>query len=232
MATDPVVVDHFNNVAAEYETNLLGAWYIAHGRFIASHLGNARFQAVLDIGCGTGWLLRELSRSGVAAHGIGLDLSPNMLLQARKLAGAENDGLLEFAQCDWPEVGPALLAKLQAMAPDLIICASSLHYFADVDAALQQAYRVLRPGGRILILERAPELSLLTRLWGHAHRWILRDGVEFHDTRNVMEKMRRSGFTAVSIMDTLRKYFWEGKMVTSLALIGGQKPAQDRQQTE
>ena len=71
MVTDSTVRAHFDRVAPEYESNRLGDWYVAHGRFIADRLTGRRFAVALDVGCGTGWLLRRLSYvyDGYGHHG-------------------------------------------------------------------------------------------------------------------------------------------------------------------
>lgn len=214
---------HFDSVASEYETNRLGRWYIAHGEFIADRLAGRTFRTVLDIGCGTGWLLRTLVGRGIAERGIGLDASRRMVEEARARIPASVGANLQVHFGLWPEL-PRDLAEYLADEPvDLILCASTLHYFRDVPRALATCYETLEPGGSLLILERAPELSLVTRLWGRVHASILRDGVRFLGTNELLAALRVAGFDDVGVDAVLRRFFWEGKMVTSMALSSGRK---------
>ncbi|MGI9038237.1 MAG: class I SAM-dependent methyltransferase [Gemmatimonadota bacterium] len=217
-ASPSVVRRHFDSVALEYETNRLGGWYTAHGRFIADALAGRRFRTVVDIGCGTGWLLRELHRRGMLERGIGLDLSPNMVDEAVRLARLEGVDDLEFHVCEWPDDIPASLAADLSDAVDLVVCASSLHYFVDIERALLRCRDLLAAGGTIAILERAPERSWPTRAWGRLHALILQDGVTFIDTGDLQEGLRRAGFQDIAVAGVLRRYFWKGKIITSMAL--------------
>jgi SAM-dependent methyltransferase len=216
--SEAVVRKHFDRVAPDYESNRLGPWYIAHGRFIADRLAGRRFGTVVDIGCGTGWLLRELARRGMLDRGIGLDLSPNMVAEGKRLAGLANAEQLEFHVCDWPAVPATVATELTAAAVDLVVWASSLHYFADLQPALRRCREYLAPGGMIAILERAPERSWPTRAWGRVHASILQDSVTFVGTEELGIGLQRAGFQDVEVVGVLRRYFWKRKMITSMAL--------------
>lgn len=219
--TDAVVREHFDRVASAYETNRLGGWYVAHGGFVADQLEGRRFGTAVDVGCGTGWLLRELRRRGLAERGIGLDLSSGMIAEARARAREDDLSRLEFHQCDWPSLPGPLRERLLAARPELVLFASSLHYATDLGASLARARELLAPGGLVAILERAPERSLLTRAWGWTHRLLLRDGVEFMATPELLERLGEAGFRDVRVAAELKRWLWRGKVITSMALTTG-----------
>ena len=54
------IADQFDNLAAEYEHNRLSGWYKAQADYAIAELGELESGLVLDVGCGTGWLLRKL----------------------------------------------------------------------------------------------------------------------------------------------------------------------------
>ena len=106
---------------------------------------------VVDLACGTGDLCRELQRGGYRP--IGADLSFGMLAAARTTAP-----LLQ---------GDALRLPLPAARVDGVTCGFALRNFVDLDAFLGEIARVVRPRGRIALLEVAePENRVLRR--GHA----------------------------------------------------------------
>jgi ubiquinone/menaquinone biosynthesis C-methylase UbiE len=100
---------------------------------------------VLEAGCGTGAICRELAmRPGVGAV-VGLDPSPFFLEQARTLAaGIER---LSFEQ------GDARAMPYRDGAFDAVVFHTCLSHVPRPEAALAEAWRVLRPGGRLAILE-------------------------------------------------------------------------------
>jgi demethylmenaquinone methyltransferase/2-methoxy-6-polyprenyl-1,4-benzoquinol methylase len=109
-----------------------------------------RGSTVLDIAAGTGDLCRELQRSGHRA--IGLDLSFGMLAAART---------------DAPLVqGDALRLPIPDGAIDGVTCGFALRNLLALDPFFAELGRVLRPGGRIALLDVAQPRSRVLR-WGH-----------------------------------------------------------------
>lgn len=128
-------------------------------------LGHDILDSILDAGTGTGRMLELLAPH--IRHGVGIDVSPEMLTIARdRLArsGANNCQvrLGDVYRLPFLEAG-----KHEAF--DAAIFHQVLHYLDDPQAALREAMRVLKPGGRILIADFAPhQLEFLRR--DHAHR--------------------------------------------------------------
>jgi ubiquinone/menaquinone biosynthesis C-methylase UbiE len=102
-------------------------------------------QRVLDVGCGTGIVAREVaSRLGATAAVTAVDLSANMLAVAR--AAAARDGL----KIEWRE-GNAEQLPFDDRAFDLVLCQFALMFVADKAAALWEMRRVVTERGRVLI---------------------------------------------------------------------------------
>ncbi len=97
----------------------------------------------LDIGCGPGVAVRHAA--GTVAHAVGIDRSPSMVdIARRRSAGLEN---VEFA------IGEAEDLPFPESAFTVVWNAHSYHHWSNPNAGLQEAKRVLAPGGRFLILE-------------------------------------------------------------------------------
>jgi demethylmenaquinone methyltransferase/2-methoxy-6-polyprenyl-1,4-benzoquinol methylase len=114
---------------------------------------------VLDVACGTGDLI-ELARAR-GAHVLGLDFAPGML------AVASRRGLGAGLVC-----GDALVLPLADASVDAITCAFALRNFVAIAPFFAEAARVLRPGGRLAVLEVATPASALRR--GVHHLWFHR----------------------------------------------------------
>lgn len=109
-------------------------------------LGLTNGERVLDAGCGTGLLL-ELEANAVGSRGRadGVDYSEDMLAKAReRLAGLEQVNLQQ---------GSVESLPFDDSNYDALSCTQTLLYVADLNAALQEFQRVLRPRGRLAIIE-------------------------------------------------------------------------------
>ena len=128
---------------------------------LLSMLGTATYDLVLDLGTGTGRILQLLAGRSKAAWGV--DLSRDMLQVAR--ANLENAGL-KNAQLRQADIYALPFADQSA---DLISIHQVLHYLDDPQRALLEARRILKAGGKMIIVDFAPhELEELRT--EHAHR--------------------------------------------------------------
>ena len=97
----------------------------------------------LEIGAGTGFFLLNLAQSGVATRLSLSDISPGMVAAAQ--SNAQSLGLVVDARVADAEHLPFADASF-----DLVLGHAVLHHIPDVDRALQEVLRVLRPGGRFV----------------------------------------------------------------------------------
>jgi malonyl-CoA O-methyltransferase len=104
-------------------------------RTVLSLLPDVAGLTVVDSGCGTGRYLRELKERG--ANAIGIDLSAAMLTRARHVT----PGLLRADMCAMP---------IDSTCVDLVVCGLALGDVPDIELALVEMARVLRPGGSIV----------------------------------------------------------------------------------
>jgi ubiquinone/menaquinone biosynthesis C-methylase UbiE/DNA-binding HxlR family transcriptional regulator len=123
-------------------------------------LGEATFQAMLDLGTGTGRLLELFAP--LYRRGVGVDLSREMLSVAR--ANLDRAGV-SHAQV---RLGDLFAPPVERDAFDLVTMHQVLHYLDDPARAIREAARLLRPSGRLVIVDFAPhELEFLREQ--HAH---------------------------------------------------------------
>jgi SAM-dependent methyltransferase len=135
------LVQFFDEFAPDYDEWAHGFHRKAAERLVVA-AGPAPGEHALDVGCGTGLVSRGLAR-GVGRRGsvVAIDVAPRMLEAARKRAPAN-------VRC---VSMPAERLVFRDATFDLVTMGLSLSYFVDPFAALVDAHRVLKAGGRIAV---------------------------------------------------------------------------------
>ena len=129
-------------------------------RFLVSRLPVGPDDTVLDIACGTGSVALELVRQ-TGCSVVGVDQSPEMLAEARKRIGArliktERIRLVEASARELP---------FEDASFDGLTAAYLLRYLDDLPAGLAELARVLRPDGRLGVLEITRPKGLLAHFY-------------------------------------------------------------------
>lgn len=103
------------------------------------------YDDVLEIGCGTGFFIINLWQAGLIERAYATDISPGMVEACQR--NAERVGLTDL-------VGKAADAEglpFDDESFDLVVGHAVLHHLPDVPGALAECFRVLKPGGRLVI---------------------------------------------------------------------------------
>ena len=121
-------------------------------------LGIAAGHRVLDVGCGSGAVTREIARR-TGSHGlaVGVDPSSELLAIARDLA--QEAGLadrVEFRQ------GDVLRLPFPDRSFDVVLCVTVLSHVPGGEAAIPELVRVLRPGGRLGVFDLDTDMTAFT----------------------------------------------------------------------
>ena len=141
----------FGNVASKYDVmndamslGIHRIWKDAMMDWLAPRAG----QKLLDVAGGTGDIsFRFLNRAG-SGHATVLDLTEQMLIEGRKRAEAEKMA----ASLDWV-VGDAMALPFEDNTFDTYTISFGIRNVTRPQEALNEAFRVLRPGGRLMVLE-------------------------------------------------------------------------------
>ncbi len=162
--------------------------------------GSAAAMRILDLGCGTGEMALAIARAAPDVHLIGVDGDPDVLERAAVKARAEGVEL---------ELHEALADRLPLPDADLDCVLSTLMFHhllpAAKRAALAEAWRILRPGGRLLVCDIGRAGDPLMRAAFFAVQ--LLDG--FPNTREhargeLPEIISQAGFSAVTVFGRYR----------------------------
>lgn len=174
---------------------------------------------VLDVGCGRGRALPLLERMFKPELLVGLDVDPAMV----KLAARE------AARCRCRielKVGPATALDLPDASLDVIFCHQTFHHLADQSGAAREFYRVLKPGGALLLSEScAPFIrSLPVRI-------LFRHPMEVQKpAEQYLELLRSVGFTFTDERVSLPYPWWSRPDFGLREWLGWSAPAR-RQKT-
>lgn len=123
-------------------------------------VGSTPVDSLLDLGTGTGWILQLLSN--LYRRAVGIDASRDMLSVAR--ANLDKAGITKASV----RHGDILNLPLEGQDFDLITVHQVLHFLDQPELAIAEAARVLRPGGRLIIVDLAPHTLEYLRD-DHAH---------------------------------------------------------------
>lgn len=175
----------------------------------ASSVGSGRYE-ILDVATGTGKLAFAIKRVCQGCTVVGVDFAEPMLAVAREAATRASLDV-DFALAD----GSAL--PYASASFDAVTIAYGLRNFADPDAGLREFRRVLRPGGRLVVLEFPPPrpgvigklfrfyfTRVLPRLGGAvsgqrgAYAYLPQSVLNFFTPEGLVERMQRAGFEGVT----------------------------------
>ncbi len=198
----------FRRAGAEWdEMRALGLPAEAVERALLDLLPRSGLGRLLDIGTGTGRLL-ELLAPRIGA-GLGVDASRAMLALARaRLARAG------FAHCT-VRLADMYRLPLADGSFDTVVLQMVLHHAETPGAALAEAARVLRPGGRLVVIDLAPHdnADCLQRL---AHRW---PGFSDAEMRRLLREAGLAPEPSVAVGGPLEVRIWPALRVPAAATL-------------
>ena len=153
----------FDRIAGTYDrlNHLLSLNIDKRWRRRAVRLLPERMLQVLDVAIGTADLTLELLRQERAEQITGIDLSRNMMaIGEQKVAKKGYASRVRF------NYGSAQQMPYADASFDAVTCAYGVRNFADMDEGLREMRRVLKPGGRLMVLEFSYPTNPLIR-WGY-----------------------------------------------------------------
>jgi ubiquinone/menaquinone biosynthesis C-methylase UbiE len=131
----------FDRRAGSYESGVTSRWRDPVQRESLEALQLGAEDRLLDVGCGTGAASR--SAASVTASVVGIDLSPEMIRQARELASGLANVHFEIADSEHLPFDDGAFTA--------VVCSNSFHHYPDPGRAVREMTRVLAPGGRLVL---------------------------------------------------------------------------------
>ncbi len=154
-------------------------------------LGSVRGKDVLDVGCGTGRWLQQISESTPQSL-TGIDFSPEMLDRAQQKLGRR----ARLA------VGNATSLPVASSSVDVVLASFLASYVPDLDTLAHELRRVVKPGGKIYITDLHPETAV-TCGWKRGFRNGRRQ-IELitssYSLPQILSSCRRAGFEVTCLV--------------------------------
>ena len=131
----------FNRQAATYDEDMKGQHARSLYPVLLEKLSHIPFQSALDLGCGTGEILKLILQEDTHKELCGIDLSEKMLAVAKSKL---------------PEQVKLILGDSESLpfsdnTFDVVYCNDSFHHYPALQNVLREVYRVLKPGGTFLM---------------------------------------------------------------------------------
>ena len=201
----------FDNIAPSYDAlNHRLSWNIDRywRRRLLSTLKEIHINRMLDVATGTGDLAIKAAEKLDVETIVGIDLSDEMLKVARRKACDRNlQETIKFEKAD------CLNLKYADNTFDAVVAAFGIRNFQQLDRGLEEMLRVMKPGGRLRIIELTTPKFLPARwlFWLYTHTWLpfygrivskdnsayqyLTDTIEaFPQGETMMQIMQKAGF--------------------------------------
>ena len=177
----------FNKQAEKYDTSDYSKYPRECYPFVLNAINNIHFNKVLDLGCGTGVILKEISSINSDVELFGLDLSENMIAKATQRLGTTAT----------LSVGDAENLPYADNTFDLVCCVESFHHYPNPKKALSEINRVLKNGGLFLLCDTWTR-SPIRQILNFFIRFSSDGDVHIYSENEISKLLKVTGFEMVS----------------------------------
>lgn len=187
----------FDKQAPIYDTSDYSKYPRECYPFVMEAIEDIKFNKVLDLGCGTGTILEQISQTYSFAELYGIDLSEKMIGQAKQRL--DTKAVLS--------TGDAENLPYENNSFDLVCCVESFHHYPNPNKALSEINRILKTGGTFLLCDTWSK-SPLRQIMNFLIRFSDDGDVHIYSEREIKKLTSATGFNII---------FW--KQITNHAYL-------------
>ena len=208
------VAKHFNDWADHYDSGHMSGWFRYFQDKIIQELNPQPGQKIIDVGCGTGWAVKEIVRRVPKAKAYGIDISSEMIRIAK--SGITNNAI-EFIEGDSENIPYA------DEFFDAVICSSSFHHYPRPVASLSEIRRILKKDGHLYLLETCRDSFKLIIIHDLIQKIFRNDHIRYYATDELIRFLEIARFQNIKEILRDQGLFRHGKAITSEVLIRATK---------
>jgi len=161
-------------------------WFDPLNKKIAQEINPKKEASILDVGCGWGLLLKQLSLLDRNLKLFGIDISPEMVKVAK-------NNFLENLEIEIKE-GSADKLPYKDNTFDYVTCILSFHHHPNSLRSLQEMNRVLKPGGQLILLDAFKE-NIIQKIFLKYNEFIFNEKDTQHYSKAGMKELfEKAGF--------------------------------------
>ena len=174
-------------MGTEQSGTVYGKWSFRRHIQMLDTLSLSPVSIAIDVGCGNGWLVRELLTRGVKT-GIGLDISPKMISVAHQSS--------RFGDRERYVVGNGEAIELPTASVDCITNIESLYYYPKPEQALKEWARIAKSGAQLAIMMDLYVENSATHTWIDA----LEVPVHLFSMIDLKDLLERNGWSKIEMV--------------------------------
>jgi ubiquinone/menaquinone biosynthesis C-methylase UbiE len=204
-------IARFNDWSATYGEDRISPWFNCHQALAMSKLNIEEGTGFLDVGCGTGWAVREAVKRLRSGKACGIDISPKMVDKA--IALSRHIDNVEFR----PGNSEAIPYPDDTFSS--ILCTSSFHHYQNPVRALCEMKRVMKNSGTLVILDSARDISWAIWLQDRWRRYLERSHIRYYTTTEMKALVAEAELMLINDIVTVKAFMDHRKLFTGLMLI-------------